>query len=135
MNRAMITVEVLISLLILFTVVTTSSVVLKHLRIVQNQQGRHQMLYIAVLNAKAKIERTICDRLMTEKGEFNGYAFVAECQSVEEKRSYLKDFDENGMQEGNIGRYAVRLFKVTLTLSQRQFTKEYIYYKTVVESI
>ena len=134
MKTAMITVEVLISLLILFLVIATSTVTIKELYKVNQQQFNHEALYSAVLNIKDYIDDDICRTKFSQKGSFNGFDFEAKCDKIKELRNYKKAFDSTE-QEGNVGDFLVQLYKVTLTLKNKKMEKAYQYQKTVVKRL
>jgi len=127
----MITVEVIISLLILFMVIATSSVTIKQLFLINKQQSNHENLYIELLNVKDYIDEEVCQKDQDISGDLNGFHFVATCQKVNELKSFVKDED----REGNLGNYLITLYKVTLSLQKENIDKKYQYYKTVVRHL
>jgi hypothetical protein len=129
----MITVEVLVSMLILFMVVASSVTALKQLRIVRTQQTRHEALYTEVLNVQDMLSKEICNPVMRTRGELDGYTFEAHCTQFEALRSYKKDLEEN--IDGNVGHILVQLFEVTLLLRRKHIEKEYTYLKTVTKPL
>ena len=126
----MITIEVIISLLILFMVIALSSVAMKQLIFVNKQQNIHEENYIAVLNIKEYIDSTICIKTFQKSGQLDSYDFSAKCTQVANNKNYIKDEHT----EGNFGETRVTLYKITLTLKKEKFQKAYKYYKTVVRS-
>ena len=129
----MITIEVLISMLILFMVVATSVATLKQLKIIRLQQVKHEELYINVLNIKEMLEGAVCKKFLETSGSVNGFEYRAKCSKIAEKRSYKKDFEEG--IDGNFGNELVTLYKVELTLKKGRFEKAYNYLETVVRTI
>ena len=128
MKRAMITIEVLVSLLILFMVVATSVTTIKHLGLIQTQQMRYEDIYRVVFNIKDYIDADICQKKMRISGTLNDFEFKAVCRLKRQKRTYVKAF-EKGDIEGNFGDKMASLFQVTITLKKENFKKEYSYEK------
>jgi len=133
MKSAMITIEVLVSLLILFMVVATSVTTIKHLNIVRTQQVRYEDIYRAVINIKDYIDADICSKKVSMSGNFNGFQYHAVCKEEVEQRKYVKAFEE-GEPEGNIGNLMAILSKVTVTLKKGNFQKSYSYQKFTTKS-
>jgi len=130
----MIIIEVLVSLLILFMVVTVSVTTIKHLNLVRTQQVRYEDVYRAVINIKDYIDADICKGKNSMSGNFNDYEYKAECSQEIEKRKYVKAFNE-GDPEGNIGNVMAILYKVVLHLKKGNFKKEYSYQKLILKKI
>lgn len=130
----MITIEVLISLIILFMVVTTSVVTIKHLYSVQVQQIRYENVYRAVINIKNYINADICQKKSFMSGEFNNFKYQARCHQEIEQRKYIKAF-EPGKPEGNIGNEMAILSKVTITLKKNNFKKKFSYQKLTIRKV
>lgn len=128
----MITIEVLISMLILFMVVATSIGSMKHLQQVQNQQMRYEDIYIAVENIKDFIANDICIDKSQIKGQMLGFTYVAICTKVKALRNYQKPF-ELGEPEGNFGRELVTYFRIKLSLKRDKLSKNFLYSKTTVQ--
>ena len=129
LKKAMITVEVLISLLILFMVIATSTATIKQLNIIRNQQINHEDFYMAVLNIKDYIDDTICLKNNSLHGQLQQFDYNATCTIIEEKRKYEK---KEG-SEGNIGIFLISLYKVTLDVKKQEYIQSYIYYKMVAK--
>jgi len=134
LKRAMITIEVLVSLLILFMVVATSVTTIKHLGLIQTQQMRYEDIYRVVLNLKDYIDADICQKKMNISGTLNDFEFKAKCRQEVQRRIYVKAFKPGDM-EGNFGDKMVRLFKVTITLKKENFKKEYSYQKFTIKRV
>ncbi len=130
----MITIEVLISLLILFMVVATSVTTIKHLNLVQTQQVRYEDVYRALINIKDYIDADICQEKRVMSGTFNDFDYKAQCTQELEKRKYVKAF-EQGEPEGNVGDVMAILSKVTITLKKDNFKKEYSYQKFTTKRV
>ena len=130
----MITIEVLISMLILFMVIATSIATIKQLKIVREQQIKHDDLYMLVLNVKDYIDGEICSTKQVMEGEFDGYRYRAVCRKENELRSYVKAFEE-GDVEGNTGNKLVQFYAITLNLKKKKVDRSYLYFKTIIKSL
>jgi hypothetical protein len=129
MKKAMLTIEVLVALLILFLVITSSTMSLKSFGIINNKKSQYEKEYMSVLNIKDILQDDICVKSMTKTGKFDGYTYKAQCAKEKELRNYQKAF-EIGDPEGNIGSYMIRLYKVNLHVSKGRLSKNYIYHLT-----
>jgi hypothetical protein len=130
----MITVEVLISLLILFLVIATSSMTIKHLIKVQQQQMRHEELYAAVISIRDWLDlHGLCSRVPELQGTLDGYDFSARCHLIKELKSYQYTFDEGQGKatEGNTGPWLMRLYQVNLSVGEGERSFDYHYEKSV----
>lgn len=130
----MITIEVLVSLLILFMVVATSVTTIKHLTLVQTKQIRYEDVYRAIINIKDYIDADICQKKRSMHGRLNDFEYKVECRQEVAKRKYQKAF-EIGDSEGNIGNVMAILSKVVITLKKDNFTKEYSYQKLTTKRV
>lgn len=130
----MITIEVLISLLILFMVIATSTVTIKQLKTVREQQINHEELYMLVLNVKDFIDDDICIEKFSMHGDLNGYKYSAKCEKLNDSRSYKKAFEE-GDEEGNIGVVSVQFYKILLDIQKKKLERHYLYFKTVTKKV
>jgi len=125
----MITVEVLISLLILFMVIATSTATIKQLNIIRSQQINNEEFYMVVLNIKDYIDNTICIQNTSLQNSFEDFNFQAKCTLIQKKRKFTKQ----GLTEGNIGNSFILLYKIQLKIIKDNFSKVYTYYKTVAK--
>ncbi len=134
MKKAMITIEVLVSMLILFLVVATSFSNIKFFNIINEKKDGYEEHYMNVLSLKDKLSSTICQTLQKQEGEFNGYSFLATCEKVQELRTYMKAIEDDEVS-GNVGFHMMKLYKVTLNLKKENFSKEQSYYMTVAQKL
>jgi len=130
----MITIEVLISLLILFIVVTTSVIALKNALMVEKRKEKYQDLYRAIFNVQALMPDSLCIKDQYKKGKINDFDFNLSCTQISELRGYQKSFDTD-TPEGNIGSVDYILYEITLTFQKEHFSKTYKYYKTVTKKL
>ena len=130
MKKAMITIEVLISMMILFLVISTSFTTIKFFNINIKKKFFYEDNYIELLNIKEKISLSLCRQNIFEmSGNLNGYNYIAQCIEEKEKRNYIKSIDLDGVS-GNYGNYIVRLFLIKITIEKGKLKNEYRYYIT-----
>ncbi len=127
MKQAMITIEVLGSMLILFLVIATSFENIKFFNIMHEKKLTYEENYIAVLSLKEKLASTICKQNSFKEGEFNSYTYTATCTKKKELRSYF-DATEDDEVSGNTGGDLLSLYEVQLKLTKNSREKEYIYH-------
>jgi len=128
LKNAMITVEVLVALIILFLAVMTATTGTKLYISSQLQKHNYEDLYIATTSIMDKIEDNLCSRDTLIEGKYNNFKYSAKCVLKNESRNYQKGFDL-GDPEGLIGSYQLKLYKVELTLSKENFSKKFTYNK------
>ena len=127
----MITIEIIISILILFMVITTSVTTIKQLRLIKEKSEKYELLYIAFFNISNLIDETICQiEHLEEIGEFSGVKYRARCNLVEKKRNYQEAMDIDS-PKGNIGNIMILLYQVTLQITVKNSEKSYNYYKII----
>lgn len=130
----MITIEVLVSMLILFLVISTSTTMTKFFQNVSLKKDIYEDEYITLLSLKDKLSNTICSFEDTQEGEFNGYKYKAECENIKQSRTYIKGVDEDE-KSGLYGNYMVKLNKVKLLLEKEKYSKNFEYYLTTNEKL
>lgn len=128
MKNGMITIEVLISLLILFLTVATSSIAIKHLIFIEEQQKSYEKLYGTLQSIKDLIDLDICTHKNFISGEFNGYRYEANCRLLAKTREYRKSMEEDE-PEGNLGVRKIYLYRVDLNISSDNQSHSYHYNK------
>jgi hypothetical protein len=127
----MFTVEVLISLLLLFLTITLSATSSKFFNRIITQQERYQDIYIAVFNIKDKIFDEICTSSNKIEDMLSGVEYHATCTKLNESRNFVKeyDFEENTMLKSYTGPYLVTLYQVHLELINYNYSVEYTIFK------
>ena len=125
MKKSMITIEILVSMLILFLVIVTSTSSIKFFQTVNKQKTNYEDQYIAVLSLKDKLSSTVCISKFQDEGVWNDLAYRVTCEKIQELKSFKKVllYDE---ESGNIGNHIMQLYKVQLSLEK----KNYSYYIT-----
>ena len=128
MRLAMMTIEVLVAMLILFITITTSSTVIKFLNQVQTKQSSYEDIYIAVLSIKDQHAHMSCQD--TINGALNGFHYNITCRKLQESKNYVKsgEIDE---PSGLIGPFTIGLYDVTMTLKRDTFEHSYSYFYTI----
>ena len=134
MKKAMITIEVLVSLLILFLVIATSFSNIKFFNIMIEKKTNYEDEYMAVLSIRDKLSSTICKTVMKQEGDLNNFHYKATCEKIKELKTFSKGF-EDGDKSGNIGNYIIRLYQVTLELQNNTYEKQHSYYITRSEKL
>ncbi len=127
MKKAMITIEVLISLMILMIVIASSTSAVKFFHMAGAKKQTYEDIYITVLSIKDKIEPLICNTTMYANGKLNAYNYTATCKQEKSLREYKPPFNI-GDPSGNIGQNIINLYEVTLTLTKEKLSKHYVYY-------
>lgn len=123
----MITIEVIVSMLILFLVIVASTSTMKHLHMLTLQKDRYEELYITVLNIKEKLSSSICQSNLVQEGEMGNYSYKASCTKVQELQNFFKNLEDD--ESGNIGDMLVQLYKVDLVVTKEK-SYDYKYYLT-----
>lgn len=117
MKKAMITIEVLISMLILFLVIATSFSSIKFFNIQIDKRQLYEEKYINILSLKDKLSSTICKTSFSQEGILNGYEYSANCTKIKELRTYKKAFEDDEVA-GNFGNFMIKLYRVNVTLKK-----------------
>ena len=131
----MITIEILISILILFLVIATSVTMIKQLRIVEDKEQKYEKFYIAFSNISDYLEDTICTQgYSTQQGILSGVLYDAKCKLVSQQKSYKKSFEESE-PKGNIGNTLLSFYEVDLELNWHNKQKNFKYYKTIAKKL
>lgn len=130
MRLAMMTIEVLVALLILFITITTSSTVIKFLNQVKTKQSSYEDIYIAVSSIKDKHAHMSCKAPIN--GTLNGFHYKITCQKLQESRDYVHS-DDPDVASGFIGPFTVGLYDVKMTLKRDRFEHAYSYFYTTYQ--
>jgi hypothetical protein len=127
MRKAMFTIEVLISIFILFLVITLSATSTKFSNQILKQQERYKSLYSMVFSIKDKISDDICQTQSDIYGELSHMKYHATCAEVKSQRGLVKDYDFDNGEEliAYTGAYRFTLYRVTLEIEDYQFVVHY----------
>lgn len=134
MRKAVITIEVLISMLILFLVVATSVTALKHSFLVELKKDKYQSYYYIFFNIKSSIESEICQSKQYLEGRIDDFVFSATCYRKKRLLSYVKSLEPDEPY-GNIGPVQYTLYEIKINLRKGLYDEVYTYYKTIAEQI
>lgn len=126
MNKAFITIEVLVAMVILFLSIATLSTSTKFFTTVKIKKANYEEYYRTFLNVKDKLLQKPC---ATQSGEYNNFSYKLTCKTEKNLRNYRPAFDE-GDPEGNIGPFVYELNKNILTLSRANISRSIEYYTT-----
>jgi len=131
----MITIEILISIVILFLVISTSVVMIKHLHIIENQTHKYEKFYISFFNITNYLDNRICtDKYLKVEGNISDVSYIGTCKLLKEKRNFVKALEKDD-KEGNIGSFLFLFYQVTLKLKWKKSEKTYIFYKTISKKV
>jgi len=131
----MITIEILISILILFLVIATSVTMIKQLRMVEDKGQKYEKFYIAFNTISSYLEDTICTKgYLKQKGVLSNVSYSAKCKLISQQKSYKKAYDI-GDTEGNIGNILLSFYEIDLELKWHNKHKTFKYYKTIAKRL
>ncbi len=126
MKKAMITIEVLVSLLILFLVIATSFSNIKFFNIMIEKKVTYEDEYITVLSLRDKLSSSICQTSFKEENDFNGFHYIASCEKVKELKSFIKGSEDSDIS-GNIGTSLISLYRINLKINKNNYEKTHTY--------
>jgi len=124
-RRAFTVVEILISMLILFTAVVFVNMTMKAYNNYQRKSKVYQNIYITTLSIKDWLKTQDMTK-GSYKGEINGLHYVAKITPFLQKKNY----DETMLGSGNIGNFMITLYKIKLTLITKTKKFEFNYFLT-----
>lgn len=134
MKKAMITIEVLVAMLILFLVIATSFSNISFFNILNEKKKTYEDTYMNVLSIKDKLSLTLCTTTMRQEGTFNNISYIATCDKEKELRTFTMGMELDD-PSGNVGRYLIKLYTITLELQEEKSNKAYSYLLTRSEKI
>lgn len=114
-RKAVITIEVLIALIVMFSavVLTTSSV--RTLNLFKLKKEKYEINYTSVLSLKAMFENRAFNPLGGSfTGKINGFDYEMKYKLVENRQTYVNG--ETAALSGNVGPYHIYLFECILDL-------------------
>lgn len=131
-NKAFVTIEILIAMVIGFLAILMLTVSIKSLHKVEMQKKMYQNLYITVLSLKDKIRAKTCIENSLLNGKQNGFNYNITCQEKKNINNYKSYYDEiqNKMVGGYWGIYEIHLFRVTINIKKDGLNKKYSFYQT-----
>jgi Tfp pilus assembly protein PilE len=127
MNRKAFTIiEILISMLILFTTVVFVDMTIKAYNTYQRKSRIYQNFYITTLSIKDWLYNQDFSKKNYE-GKMNGVDFKAKIELLIQKPNYEESLE--GIS-GNVGNFMISLYKVTLTLKYKEIERKFSYFVT-----
>ena len=124
-KKAFTVVEILISMLILFTAVVFVNMTMKAYNNYQRKSKIYQNIYVTTLSIKDWLKTQDMSK-NTYKGEMNGIDYIAKIIPVLQSKNY----DENMFTRGNIGDFMITLYQVNLSLITKTRRLEFNYLVT-----
>ena len=124
-KRAFTVVEILISMLILFTAVVFVNMTMKAYNNYQRKSKVYQNIYVTTLSIKDWLKVQDMSK-STYKGEMNGIDYIAKITPLLQSKNY----DENMFTRGNIGDFMITLYQVNLNLITKTKSLEFNYLVT-----
>ena len=126
---AMMTVEVLIALVIIFLTIVMSASTVKYFNMTFLKKRQYIDIYTTVLSIRDKIEDDICTKESRIEGILNNYTYVAECNQLSESPSFVQAADETE-ESGRTGIYMMQFNEISLIVTHEHIKKKYTYYLT-----
>ena len=126
---AMMTIEVLIALVIIFMTIVMSASTVKYFNMTFQKKVQYIDIYTTVLSVKDKINDDICSKESHIEGMFNNFTYTAECKQLRESPNFVHAADETEVS-GRAGIYMMQLNEVSLIVKYGHIKKKYTYYLT-----
>ncbi len=123
-KRGFTLIEVLVASVLLFMAIVTASIAFKQYKTYRLKQEKYEMIYISALSLMNKLEAENLYGKKLETGTINGLAYSVNVKAVSSRRNYI--YGAEFRKSGNLGRFLITLFRVTIDISGRTFT----FYKT-----
>ena len=115
MRRAIITIEVLIALVIIFAAIVLVSSTARSLAHFSIRKERYIDRYVTILSLAEKLHNEPLKQPETINGTLNGFDFTLDCRLAHSRKTYT--VTEEG-QSGNIGDFLVKLYHCTISLEK-----------------
>jgi len=133
-KKAIITIEVLIALIILFSAVVLTTSSIRSLNLFSLKKEIYKNSYIAVLSIRSLLENRKLNINGGEiRGKIDGYSYIIKYHVEKQKRSFI--IGETSQLTGNLGIYMMFLFKCNLIIKNRYEDRDYIFYITQYNSM
>lgn len=130
---AFMTVEVLISLVIISMGVLMAMSALKTMHATSSKESSYEDLTIALMSIKDTLSGIDFEKTKHFVGTINSWNYTISSQQIVARRTYV--YDESVDIAGNKGAFELDLYKITLSLEKEQFKKKYIFYQTQSKKI
>ena len=116
-RRAVITIEVLIALIVMFSAVVLTTSSIRTLNLFKLKKEKYEVNYTTVLSLKAMFENRAFNPTRGEfRGEINGFKYKMVYLLSHNKRTYIPG--ETAALSGNLGPYNILLYKCMLQLTK-----------------
>ena len=125
-RKAFTIIEILISMLILFTTVVFVDMTIKAYNTYQRKSKIYQNFYITTLSIKDWLYNQDFSKKNYD-GEMNGIEFNARVELLIQKPNYVIALE--GVS-GNVGNYMISLYKIDLDLRYKEVEKRFSYFIT-----
>lgn len=132
-KSAFLTIEVLISLVIITMGILVASSSLKSFYFASEKKQSYEDLLSTLLTLKDLYVQTDFEKLKTEEGTLNGWDYSLTSQNILSKKTFI--YDETGLSGGNSGPYEMTLYKIDIQLQKESFTQSFSYYQTRAKQI
>ena len=126
---AMMTIEVLIALVIIFMTIVMSASTVKYFNMTFQKKAQYIDIYTTVLSIKDKVEDDICITNSRIEGMLNGFNYTVECHLLTKSPSFSYAADDTE-ESGLFGTYMIKLNEVKLSIKKKHIKKEFKYYLT-----
>ncbi|HIP37548.1 MAG TPA: hypothetical protein EYG85_11920 [Crocinitomix sp.] len=126
MKRAIITIEVLIALIIMFSAIVLVTSSIRSLNLFVFKKEHYENSYVTVLSIKSLLEnREFLSASGLFSGELNGYKYQVDYRAINKKKSYI--IGETALLTGNVGNSWITLYDCTLVLSTFKSSNQYTF--------
>jgi len=126
MKRAVITIEVLIALVIIFSAIVLVTTAARSLNLFALKKERYQRTYVTALSLQEMLQNRSIPDTTTFTGMLNGFSYTIACRLAESRRNFV--VDEFG-REGNTGSTLLKLYKCRMQLvNEEGLSAEYNFY-------
>jgi len=123
----MITIEVLISMIILLLVIATSITMIKQLRIVEEKEKKYENLYLIMNNIYTFLDDNICDKELL----YRDISYDIQCHLIYKKK-YTR-FRKTDEDDNDMNRINLFFYKVVISFSIGNQKKIFSLYKMITK--
>ena len=139
-KNAFLTIEVLISMVIVFLAILTLTSSIKSDILFTKKIHFYEKIYITTLSAQNMIKHSKFESskitkdfhpLKIRKNKINGFTIKAKVKKIKELRNYVDNFFDAKLSKNN-GSNIFILYKVKLEISEENFQKEFEFFVTKI---
>jgi len=128
-RTAFMTVEVLISLVIISMGVLTITSALKTLYAATDKQKHYEQAAIVLFSLKDTLRSIDFEKQKHIKGRLNGWNYTINAEQIVSRHNYTIDPDSE-LLSGNNGPHTILLYKITLAVNDDILSKQYTLYES-----